>query len=422
MKPTSAPLKPFFVLWTGQAVSILGSRLARFALIWWLTVTSGSATVLATASLVGLLPGVVLGPVLGVLVDRWNRKRILFLSDSFVALASLALAALFFFSEVALWQVYLVLFVRAVGEGFHGPTMLATTSLLVPEGHLSRVQGLNQTLAGVSGVAAAPLGAILLSYLPLENILVIDAATALFGVVPLLFIAVPNPARVELVGETAEPLQTFWRELRAGWQFVRGWTGLFYLLCMCVAINLLFTPAFALLPLFVTDHFGGGALQLGALEAAFGGGMISGGVLLSVWGGFKRRIVTIRMGVAVAGLCLALLSAVPATLFPLALITQAVLGAALPIMNGPFFATLQAVVPPELQGRVFTLVTSLASGAAPLGLVVAGPTADLIGVRPLFLMCGLVCLVISFVGFRLPVILQLEDRHTPNKVNLTVGD
>ena len=97
MKPTSAPLKSFFVLWTGQAVSILGSRLAQFALIWWLTVTSGSATVLATASLVGLLPGVVLGPVLGVLVDRWNRKRILFISDSFVALASLALAALFFF-------------------------------------------------------------------------------------------------------------------------------------------------------------------------------------------------------------------------------------------------------------------------------------------------------------------------------------
>lgn len=150
-KPSSRYMTPFFILWSGQAVSILGSRLAQFALIWWLTVTSGSATVLATASLVGLLPSVVLGPIIGVLVDRWNRKRILFLADSAVALASLALAALFFLGEVALWQVYLVLFVRAVGGGFHEPTMMASTALMVPEQHLSRVQGMNQTLAGVSG-------------------------------------------------------------------------------------------------------------------------------------------------------------------------------------------------------------------------------------------------------------------------------
>lgn len=415
MSTQSRPLTSFFILWSGQAVSILGSRLAQFALIWWLTVTSGSATVLATASLVGLLPAVLLGPVIGVLVDRWNRKRILFLADSVVALASLVLAALFFFGEVALWQVYLVLFIRAVGSGFHEPTMMATTSLMVPEQYLSRVQGMNQTLAGVSGVAAAPIGAILLAYLPLEGILAIDAATALFGVLPLLFIAIPQPSRPERLGEsTLHPLKDFWQELRAGLRFVRGWRGLFLLLCLCVAINMLFTPAFALLPLFVTNHFGGGALQLGALEAAFGVGMIAGGVLLSVWGGFQRRIVTTLVGIAVAGLSLALLSAVPATLFPLALVTQALLGGALPIINGPLFAALQAVVPPDLQGRVFTLVTSLASGAAPLGLILAGPTADLVGVRPLFLACGLVCLIISFAGFRLPVILQLEERRGAN--------
>lgn len=137
-----ASLTAFFVLWVGQAVSIFGSRLAQFALVWWLTLESGSATVLATASLVGLLPSVVLGPVIGALVDRWNRKRILFIADSAVALASLVLAALFAFGEVTFWQVYLVLFVRAVGSGFHEPTMMATTSLMVPERHLNRVQGM----------------------------------------------------------------------------------------------------------------------------------------------------------------------------------------------------------------------------------------------------------------------------------------
>lgn len=412
---TSLPtLTAFFVLWAGQAVSIFGSRLAQFALVWWLTLESGSATVLATASLVGLLPSVVLGPVIGALVDRWNRKRILFIADSAVALASVFLAALFFFDVVALWQVYLVLFVRAVGSGFHEPTMMATTSLMVPERHLNRVQGMNQTLQGVSGVAAAPLGAVLVAVLPLEGILLIDAATALFAVVPLLFIAIPQPVRIKAQDEGVRgPLRALGKDLLVGLRYVQGWTGLWQLLSLATVVNLLFAPAFALLPLLVTDHFGGGALQLGALEAAAGAGMILGGVLLSVWGGFGRRVITTLFGLAILGLSTVVLGATPATFFALALTAQFVLGMAIPITNGPLFATLQAVVAPDLQGRVFTLAISLAGVAAPLGLLVAGPVADVVGVRALYLVSGTACVLLSLLGLQLKAVLRLEEGSVP---------
>jgi MFS transporter, DHA3 family, macrolide efflux protein len=141
-------MAPFFTIWTGQAFSLLGSQLVQFALIWWLTKTTGSATVLATASLVGLLPQVLLSPVAGAMVDRWSRRAIMMLSDGTVALATLALAGLFLSGRVEIWQVYLAMLVRAMAGSFHWPAMQASTSLMVPKENLARVQGVNQILMG----------------------------------------------------------------------------------------------------------------------------------------------------------------------------------------------------------------------------------------------------------------------------------
>src|SRR5690606_38700927 len=147
----------------GQAFSLLGSQLVQFALVWWLSKTTGSATVLATASLVGFLPQVFLGPVVGAMVDRWSWRVIMLLSGFLVALATVVLVVLFWTGAIEVWHVYAVMFVRAVGGGFHGPAMAASTSLMVPNEHLSRVQGLNQMLSGAMNIGSAPLGALLLS-------------------------------------------------------------------------------------------------------------------------------------------------------------------------------------------------------------------------------------------------------------------
>lgn len=186
-------MPPFFTIWTGQALSLLGSQMVQFALIWWLTKTTESATVLTTATLVGILPRVILGPFVGALVDRWNRRKIMLLADSGIALVTLILACLFYLNFVEIWIIYLTLFVRSLGSGFHSPAMTSSTSLMVPHDQLTRIQGMNQTLQNGLNIVSAPLGALLLEVLSVEGVLFIDVFSALFAIIPLLYIAIPQP-------------------------------------------------------------------------------------------------------------------------------------------------------------------------------------------------------------------------------------
>jgi MFS family permease len=283
----------FFTIWGGQAVSILGSQLVQFALIWYLTVETGSATVLATASLVGMLPNVILGPFVGTLVDRWNRRRIMVIADSIVSLATLVLAGLFALDAVAIWHIYVVMLVRALASSFHGNAMAASTSLMVPVEHLTRIQGINEMLNGGLNVVAAPLGALLLSVLPIQGILAIDVSTALLAILPLCFIQIPQPEHRAQGEGQRKAKTTVWQDFVAGFRYMLGWPGLLIIGLMTVGINLMLMPAFSLLPLLVKDYFGGGAIQLGWVESAMGVGIVLGGAILGVWGGFERKIIDV---------------------------------------------------------------------------------------------------------------------------------
>jgi DHA3 family macrolide efflux protein-like MFS transporter len=180
-------------------------------------------------------------------------------------------------------------------------------------------------------------------------------------------------------------------------------------------VNILLRPTFSLYPLLVTRHFGGGALQLGWLNSALGIGIVVGGLTLSAWGGFKRRIFTIIMGVfGLAGGVL-LLSLTPPGMFPLALIAVLVTGASTAFTDGPIQAILQATVEPSMQGRVFTLAISLSGGMAPIGLAIAGPLSDAYGVRNIYLGAGLTCLVAGVAAFFVPALLSIEaDQGKPS--------
>ena len=206
----------FFTIWIGQAFSLVGSQLVQFALIWYLTVETGSATVLAVASLVGTLPQVLLGPFVGTLVDRWNRRRIMLAADSIIAIFTILLSVLFFFDLAAVWQIYLVMLVRSLAGSFHGNAMNASTSLMVPMEHLTRIQGVNQMLNGGLNVVSAPLGALLLGLLPIQGVLLIDVGTALLAVLPLCFLQIPQPERGtgKVFGNQGEA--TVWEDFQAG--------------------------------------------------------------------------------------------------------------------------------------------------------------------------------------------------------------
>ena len=409
---------PFFSIWTGQAFSLVGSRLVQFALVWWLTESTGSATVLAMATLVAILPGVILGPFAGTLVDRWNRRVVMIAADGFVALVTAWLAYLFWTGSATMWHVYSAMLARALGGAFHWPAMQASTSLMVPKKHLSRVAGLNQTMQGALSIVAPPLGALLFGLLPLQGIMAIDLVTAALAIIPLLFVAIPQPEKAAGAAQTS----SVWSDFRSGLRYVSGWPGLMIILAVAMVINFVVNPAFSLMPLLVTEHFGGDALQLGWLQSSWGVGMLVGGLLLSVWGGFRRRIYTSMMGLVLGGMSIMVLGLVPGHLFWLAVAALLVAGFTNPLINGPIFAILQGTVAPEMQGRVFTLVSSLSSAMMPLSLLVAGPVSDAIGVQTWYLFGGAIFALVGILTFFLPAVSKIEDGRPQTEADQPVPE
>jgi DHA3 family macrolide efflux protein-like MFS transporter len=395
----------FFTIWGGQACSLLGSQVVQFALIWYLTAATGSAAVLAAATFVGTVPQTILSPVIGALVDRWDRRRIMIAADACVALLTLVLAALFATGAVQVWHIYALMLARSIGGAFHQSAMGASVVLMVPKAQLARVQGLTQALYGGMNIVGAPLGALLVTVLPMPGVLAIDVGTALLAIAPLLFIAVPQPPRRAAEGGVRPSLGA---DMREGLRYVLAWPGLLLALLMVMWINMLFTPFAALQPLLVTRHFGGGAPELALLQAINGAGIIGGGLLLGIWGGFKRRVLTAQLGLVVLGLAVLVIGLAPAEALWMAVGGFALMGLAQPVINGSFGAVIQAGVAPEMQGRVFSLIFTGAMGAAPLGLALAAPVADAFGPQVWFAVGGAVCALLGVVGLLTPAIMGLE--------------
>lgn len=408
--------KTFFIIWTGQAFSLLGSTLVQFALIWYLTKTTGSATVLSMATLVALLPNIVLAPFVGALVDRWNRRVVMITADSLVALTTVALVILFAGGYIQVWHIFVVIFLRGLGGFFHFTAMQASTTLMVPEEHLSRISGLNQALNGAMNIVAPPLGAFLLGILPMFWVLSVDVVTAAMAVIPLLFIAVPQPApRLE---QTAG-FRGMWVDIRSGLRYVRAWPGLIGLMVLAMLVNIVINPVSALSPLLVTKVFGKGVVELGWTDAAAGAGIIISGLLLSAWGGFRKRILTMLFGLVGIGASILLVGITPSSMFGLALVGMGILGLSSPLVDGPLFAIIQAKVAPDMQGRVMTLIISAAKIATPISMVIAGPVADALGLRFWYVFGGAVIILVSVGAVFIPAIRHIEDHEDENSVGCT---
>jgi len=401
----------FFTMWAGQAFSLIGSSLVQFALVWWMTKTTGSATVLATASLIALLPQILLAPFAGALVDRWNRKIVMMVADGLIALATLVLIFLFATSRESILAVYVILCIRSAGGAFHSPASSSSISLMVPKEHLARIAGINQTLNGTLNIISPPLGALLIGVLPLQGVLAIDVGTAVIAMSILAFIKIPQPPRqvAQANGSTAKT--SYAQDLRAGWAYMIAWPGLTGIILIAMVINFMVVPAFSLLPLVVTREYHGGVLQLGMVDSLFGIGIIVGGLMLSAWGGFKKRILTSMFGIIGIGIGTLIFGLMPAKLFYIALGGMFMLGIMQVMANGPLEAILQATVEPDMQGRVFSLLGAGASAMQPLSLIVAGPVSDWLGIRTWYLIGGVACILLALSGLLFPAILNIESNH-----------
>ncbi len=400
-------MKKFVPIWSAQLFSLLGSSLVQFALIWWITQQTGSATYLAMATLVAVLPEVLLSPFAGALVDRLNRRYVMIAADVAIALLTLSLAILFAFDMVQIWHVFVVMFLRSIGSVFHWPAMQASTSLMVPEKHLARVAGINQALRGGLSIIAPPLGALLMSVLKFYQVIAVDVITAIIAVSPLLFIRIPQPVRAD-AGVTLTP-KVLLKDVAEGFRYMKNWKGLLYLTFLAATLNFLLVPAGTLLPLVVTQHFKAGVWELSALESSLGIGIVIGGLLLGVWGGFKNKIVTSLTGIIGLGMGVLVFGLAPANAFWMGLAGMVLLGFMNPIANGPIQAIMQSKVAPEMQGRVMGTTSAICTAMMPLSLLIMAPVAELLGLRVWYWVGGGLTMFIGLAAFFIPSILSLDS-------------
>jgi Arabinose efflux permease len=401
----------FFSIWLGQAISLIGSSLTQFVLVWWITQTTSSASALATASIMAMLPQALFGPLGGIVADRYSRRLIMIVSDLITALCMVVIIVLFSLEIVQLWHIFALMFIRSTMQAFQSPAASASTPMLVPSSWLTRVAGMNQTIQGLMFVAAAPLGALALGFLPLQGALMIDVVTAILGISPLLFYAVPQIKR----RDTAHV--GMWKDFRAGLKLVLSNRGLIWLYSMTIVMVMVLMPAFSLMPLFVKDEFGGGVNEVAMIDGLGGLGMLLGGLLISVFTLPWRRITIVLVGFGLSNVFIALTGVAPSSMFWLAVLFWFLSGIPYTMGNGPIMAILQHIIPNQLQGRALALFSTCMGIAGPLGLLFAAPLAELIGVRGLLIGGGTLATLLCVIGFFVPSLMQIEEKgliHEPD--------
>ena len=378
----------------GQTISLFGSMVVQYAVMWYVTLQTRSAIAVALYAVAAFLPQGVVSIFGGTFADRVNRKALIIAADTSTALATLGLAFLMMNGVTDLWVILVACAVRSVGAGFQQPTVQAVIPQLVPQEHLLRINGLFQTIqSGLALLAPAVAGAVFGAF-GIVPAFFIDVVTALLGVGVLLLVTVPT------LDAVAGKATGFREDLVEGARFIRHHAFIRWLMVLfAVIIVLTGSPSFVT-PLLITQEWGGEVWLLTALEIAFSVGMLLGGVAVSTLLAKRSRIRLIVLssfgfGVFSLGLGLA-----PELWVFYALMF--LFGAMIPLFSAPFMTLLQEAVPPEMQGRVFSYVTIVMALSFPLGMVAFGPIADASGVRALLVGTGVLAIVVTGVAVLVP--------------------
>ncbi len=394
-------LRQYLSFFFGQQVSLLGSSISQFAIVWWINLETASAMYLSLAALVGFAPMVVLGFFTGVIADRFNRKAIIALADSAQALITVALIAFFMMGFASIGVVLFLLFLRGVCQAFHMPTVGAIVPSMVPRDKLSRINSLGYVFNGVVSMAGPVIAAILLAFLSIDQILWVDPATFLVSIAILLLIRIPS------VRQDIKP--TFRQDFAQGLSLIRRARGLLTLIFLATVLNFLLTPLMTLLPYFIRfDHFGN-AGDLALVEAVLQGGLLVGGIIMLSISGFKRKIPAFIAACIIIFIGYAVVSFTPTGWVWFMAAAMLILGVPLPAANVSVSTIVQVVVPLEFQGRVGAVIGSLSSLATPLGMIMAGALAGVVGTANLFLGSALAGVVVLILAWLLTDVRHVED-------------
>lgn len=367
-----------------QSISLFGSSLVQYAIGWYVTLKTQSGAMMTIMIICGFLPTFFLSPFAGVWADRYNRKTLIALSDSVIAVSTLVLAILFFMGYNALWLIFVVTTIRALGTGIQTPAIGAFLPQLVPEDKLTRVNAINSSIQSLVMLISPMLSGLLLTVGSIETILFIDVVTAAIAVsILLLFLHVP-PHEKAL---NKQPVNYF-NDMLEGYNYIKNHGFVRKIILFCAIFYLACAPVAFLTPLQVTRSFGNQVWRLTAIEIVFSGGMMAGGIIMASWGGFKNKTHTMVLSTLIMGLCTFALGVVP--VFWIYLFFMGLIGIAMPIFNTPFTVLLQQKVEEDFLGRVFGVFGMISSIMMPLGMLIFGPLSDFVKIEWLLIGTGLV--------------------------------
>lgn len=418
--------RTFTLIWFGQLVSLIGSGLTSFALGVWVYQQTGSVTQFALLSVATSIPGIILLPFAGALVDRWDRRWTMMVSDSAAALGTLCLSLLLASSQLELWHIYVAMAVNASASAFQWPAYSAATTLLVPKQHLARAAGMVQTARATSQVLSPLLAGFLVVTIGIHGVLLVDFATFLFAVTFLSLVRIPRPREATGAGRHGSLLS----DIKFAGRYLTERPGLIRLLTFFSSINLFYSLAVVLVtPLMLSFKT---AEVLGFTVSAGATGLLLGGLLVSAWGGPKRRIHGVVGTALVLGVSLMVVGVRPQV--PLIAAGLFCFNFCIPIINSCSQAIWQVKVAAHLQGRIFAIRRMLVTSSSPLGYLLAGPLVDKVfepllapggvlagsvglvvgtgagrGIGLVFLVLGLMCCIIGAWGLMSTRLMRIEE-------------
>lgn len=427
-KPTG--MFAFIIIWIGQLVSVLASSMSHFALTIWMYQQTESATALGLMQVFFITPFLLISPFAGVMVDRYNRKLMMMVSDLAAAIATGGIFILYALGMLEFWHLYVAAVLNGIGNTFQWPAYSAAISTMIPKEQLGRANGLMSLMEAGPGVVAPLLAGMLLPVIELTGILLIDVITFFFAVGTLLFVHVPQPRKTE---EGQQKSGNVWSEAAYGFTYIFARPSLLGLQLVFFFANLFSGMGWTLMAPMILARSDSNSLVFGTVQTAGAIGGVAGGILMSIWGGFKRRVHGVLLGWILASLSGMVLLGIGQGL---ALWIPAIVAAALfgPLINASNQAIWQAKVAPDLQGRVFSARRLIAWFSNPISPIIAGTLADfvlepamrdggrlasifggLVGTGPgsgmglLLVFCGLGAALVGLAGYFIPAIRNAED-------------
>lgn len=396
--------KEFLILWSGQAVSILTSAIIQMAIIWYLIDKTGSAAVLTFATLIGYLPQAIIGTFAGVFIDRYNRKKIMIISDASIAILTFSLVIVGSFGDIPVWFIMLVLFGRSIGSAFHNPSLHAITPLIVPKDNLTKYAGYSQGFTSMSYLISPAIAALLYSMWDLHIIVFLDIIGAAFAIVMLLFIKIPDIRKSESEQKTG-----YFSEFKEGVNVLRKKHGMMTLVVVDAIYAIIYFPMGNLYPLITMTYFKGNFFDSSVVEIVFSLGSFLGSFLLGVIGSKINKSKSLGRSIVVYGIGLLIIGMLPSSGFKIFAVISGIMGASVPFFTGVKTSIFQMKFESEYLGRVLSLTSSLTMFAMPIGLVLAGAFAEVIGVERWFFISGVATMFIALFTMFAPSLRNCAD-------------